>query len=51
MTEAILLGTVGIRLPGIKLEWNHGKMKFKKNADADRLLKRQYRDGWRTGGF
>src|ERR1043166_166804 len=51
MTEAILLGTVGIRLPGTKLEWNHGPMKFKNNSDADRLLKRQYRGGWSTGGF
>ena len=51
MTEAILLGTVAIRMPGTKLEWNHGSMKFKNNSDADRLLKRKYRDGWHTGGF
>ena len=51
MTEAILLGTVAIRLPGAKLEWNHGQMKFKNNSDANRLLKRKYRDGWHIGGF
>ena len=51
MTEAILLGTVAIRVPGAKLEWNHGRMKFKNNSDANRLLKRKYRDGWHTGGF
>jgi len=51
MTEAILLGTVAIRMPGTKLEWNHGPMKFKNNSDANHLLKRKYRDGWHTGGF
>ncbi len=51
MTEAILLGTVGIRLPGTKLAWNHARMKFKNNSDADRLLQRKYRNGWSTGGF
>ena len=51
MTEAILLGTVAIRVPGAKLEWNHGRMKFKNNSDANRFLKRTYRDGWHAGGF
>ena len=51
MTESIILGTVAIRLPGPKLEWNHGGMKFEDNSDANRLLKRKYRDGWHAGGF
>src|ERR1041385_5053652 len=51
MTEAILLGTVAIRQPGKLLEWNHARLKFAKAPDADRLLKRKYRDGWHAGGF
>ncbi|MBP9900278.1 MAG: Gfo/Idh/MocA family oxidoreductase [Verrucomicrobiota bacterium] len=51
MTEAILLGTVAIRVPGKKLEWNHRRMKVTNNADANRFLKRNYRSGWHTGGF
>ncbi len=51
MTEAILLGTVAIRLPGVKLEWNHRRMKVANVPAANRLLARHYRKGWRTGGF
>ena len=51
MTEAILLGTVAIRVPGKKLEWNHRRMKVTNNADANQFLKRKYRSGWHTGGF
>ncbi len=51
MTEAILLGTVAIRVPGKKLEWDHRRMKITNHADANQFLKRKYRDGWRTGGF
>jgi predicted dehydrogenase len=46
MTEAILLGTVAIRVPDQKLEWDHARMKFVKNTTADRFLQRVYRDGW-----
>ena len=51
MTESILLGTVAIRVPGAKLEWNHRQMKITNLADANRYLHRNYRDGWRFGGF
>ena len=51
MTEAILLGTVAIRVPGQKLEWNHRRMKVTNYADANRFLQRKYRAGWHTGGF
>ena len=46
MTEAILLGTVAIRVPGQKLEWNAAKMKFPNHPDAERYLRRKYREGW-----
>lgn len=51
MTEAILLGTVAIRNPGVKLEWDHGRMKFTNHKEANRLLKRRYRSGWHVGGY
>lgn len=51
MAEAILLGTVAIRVPGTLLEWDSSGLKFKNNPDADKLLSRHYRKGWSTGGF
>jgi predicted dehydrogenase len=51
MTEAILLGTVAIRLPGEKLEWDAGQTRFKNNKQAESLLQRKYREGWRFGQF
>lgn len=46
MTEAILLGTVAIRVPGQLLKWDARKMRFPGNPDAERYLRRVYREGW-----
>jgi hypothetical protein len=46
MTEAILLGTVAIRVPGQKLDWDAARMKFPNCPDAERFLQREYREGW-----
>ena len=51
MTEAILLGTVAIRVPDSLLEWDSAKMRFTNNPDAGRYLRRRYRKGWSAGGF
>jgi predicted dehydrogenase len=51
MTEAILLGTVAIRVPDTLLEWDADKMKFPNHPEADQFLRRKYRDGWSVGGF
>ncbi len=51
MTEAILLGTVAIRMPGQKLEWDTYRLKITNSADASRLLQRKYRDGWHLARF
>lgn len=51
MTESILLGTVAIRVPGQKLAWSHQRMRFPGNAEANRLLRRTYRDGWHVARF
>jgi predicted dehydrogenase len=51
MTEAIILGTVAIRVPDTQLEWDSAGLKFTNHTEANKLLKRQYRKGWSAGGF
>lgn len=51
MTEAILLGTVAIRVPDRVLEWDSVNMTFPNYPDADKLLRRTYRKGWGVAGF
>jgi predicted dehydrogenase len=46
MTEAILLGTVAIRVPGQVLQWDPKKMKFTNYPEAGKYLRRKYRKGW-----
>ncbi len=46
LTESMLLGDVAIRTPGKKLEYDSENMKITNNADADKLLKTEYRTGW-----
>jgi predicted dehydrogenase len=48
MTEAILLGTVAVRCPGERLEWDAKGMKIKNHRPAQRLLQRSYRAGWKV---
>ena len=43
MTEAILLGTVAIRVPDQLLEWDSDKMEFPNYPDANKYLRRTYR--------
>ena len=51
MTEAILLGTVAIRVPDTVLEWDAVNMRFPKNREANKYLQRVYRKGWSMTGF
>jgi len=51
LTEAVLLGPVATRFPQATLEWNAGKMKFGNSAEADALVRRQYRAGWHVKGL
>ena len=48
LTEANHLGNVAFRA-GTKLEWNAAEMKFPNAPDAERFLKRAYREGWSLG--
>jgi predicted dehydrogenase len=51
MTEAIILGTVAIRVPGQKLAWDSPRIKVTNSSEANRFLQRKYRDGWRLAKF
>jgi predicted dehydrogenase len=43
LTEAVLLGTVAIRLPGQTLSWNAAEGQFSRNSQANELLTKPYR--------
>ena len=46
MAESILLGTVAIRVPGKKLEWDAAALKTPNAPEAEPFLRRKYRPGW-----
>jgi predicted dehydrogenase len=51
LTETVLLGGVASHFPKTTLEWDAPKLTFRKNADADRLIRRVYRKGWEVTGL
>ncbi len=51
MAEAVLLANIANRLPGQALEWNGKRCKFTNNRDANKLLRRKYRDGFEVRGL
>jgi predicted dehydrogenase len=51
MTEAILLGTVAIRIPDVLLEWDSANLKINNYPEAEKYLRRTYREGWQTAEF
>src|SRR5262249_16259062 len=46
MTEAILLGNIGIRFHGKKLDWDGPALKFTNVPDANQYVHMEYRKGW-----
>ena len=46
MTEAVLLGTVCVRLGGHKLYWDSESMKVTNRPEANEYLHYEYREGW-----
>ena len=50
MAEAILLGTVAARVPGVVLTWDAERMKIPNCPEAEKLLRRTYRKGWEVAG-
>ena len=51
MNEAVLLGTVAIRAPDVTLQWNAAAMKIPNHPEAEKYLRRTYRDGWQVDGL
>ena len=47
LTEAVQLGNVATRFPGVTLEWDAAAMRIPNKPEAERLLTKQYRDGWK----
>jgi predicted dehydrogenase len=46
LTEAVQLGNVATRVPGVTLEWDAAALRFPNHPAADRLLTKSYRAGW-----
>jgi hypothetical protein len=46
MSEAIILGTVAVRMPGVELQWDAKNLRIPNHPEADHLLRRHYRPGW-----
>ncbi|HUS93431.1 MAG TPA: Gfo/Idh/MocA family oxidoreductase [Phycisphaerae bacterium] len=51
MAEAILLGTVAIRVPDTTLQWDAANLKVTNSPEAQKLVKRTYRKGWEMPGL
>jgi predicted dehydrogenase len=51
LTESVLMGTVVNRFPGEKLLWNSAALQFTNKPEANRFLRRRYRDGWHVEGL
>lgn len=49
LTESVLLGNVAIRTTGQKLEFDGPGLKITNNAEASKLLTKEYRKGWELG--
>jgi hypothetical protein len=47
----VLLGTVALRCPGKQLAWDAGRMEVTNVPQANRYLRRSYRDGWAVDGL
>lgn len=47
LTEAVQLGNVATRFPGKTLQWDAAALRITNEPDANRLLTKPYRDGWK----
>lgn len=46
LTEAVLLGTIGIRFPGQTLRWDADKLQITNLSEAQRFVTKEYHSGW-----
>ncbi len=51
LTEALLLGVVANRFPDTKLDWDATKLQVTNLEDANRLIQREYREGFKVEGL
>jgi hypothetical protein len=51
LTEAVLLGSVAVRFPKTKLDWNGAKLQFENEKAANQYVRRKYRKGWEVAGL
>ena len=47
----LLLGSVAVRFPQTKLEWNSAKLQFDNVKEANQFVRRRYRKGWEVAGL
>jgi predicted dehydrogenase len=47
LTEAVQLGNVATRIPNETLQWDAAALKITNKPEANRLLTKTYRDGWK----
>jgi hypothetical protein len=51
LTEAVVLGNVGLQFPGTRLEWDAQSLRITNEEKANAFLRRDYREGWRVEGL
>jgi hypothetical protein len=51
LTEALLLGVVANRFPDQKLAWDAERLEVTNLPEANKLLKREYREGFAVEGL
>ncbi len=51
LTEAVLVGAIADRHAEQWLEWDRDALEFSNSAEATKLVKRTYRDGWQIDGL
>jgi len=51
LTESLLLGVVANRFPDTKLMWDADKLEVTNLADANKLIRREYREGFEVAGL
>ena len=45
------MGTVALRVRKPQLEWDARSLRFTNSDDANRLIRRTYREGWEVDGL
>ncbi len=51
LTETVLVGAMADRFAGDWLHWDRESMRFTNHDEATKLVRREYRDGWKVEGL